>query len=191
MIRRTLNRTSARGQTTLDFAFGVSIFLLSVIFVFAFVPSLFAPFQTDQAKSLTANRVADTLAQDVLLSDDPETMEPFVLDKACTDRFFAQLNGSATGAQPPDCRFSTSASSVRDVAGVRSVATGLQPTKQVNVTIEQYDSSGNRAIVTFGERYAAGDVPVRPTDSTAARRIVSLSDGGTEYRLVLVVRIWS
>ncbi|WP_449404306.1 DUF7287 family protein, partial [Halarchaeum acidiphilum] len=65
-----------RGQTTLDFTFGISVFLLTVIFVFSFVPGLLSPFAgSGSDHPVTANRIADDLVQDRLAVDgDPYTL---------------------------------------------------------------------------------------------------------------------
>lgn len=86
----------SRGQTTLDFAIGVSVFLLAVAFVFSFVPGMVQPFtNSGQEEMVASNRMADRLAMDALAGD-----EPYVLDRACTVAFFDD------GASPPaDCSF--------------------------------------------------------------------------------------
>jgi hypothetical protein len=82
-------RSPSRAQTTLDFAVGMSIFLIAVAFVFSFTPSLLEPFEGGGTEdSVTANRVASQLVEGTLA--DPDT--PYVLDKACTTAFFAPEN---------------------------------------------------------------------------------------------------
>lgn len=74
-----------RGQTTLDFASGTVIFLLSLIFVFSFIPGVLQPFTgTQQAEPVVANRVADRLVEGGLGSPD----SPYALDQTCTIEFF-------------------------------------------------------------------------------------------------------
>jgi len=79
----------SRGQTTLDFAIGISIFLTVVMFVFAFIPGMLAPF-TDATVEETAavDRTANHVSQNVL----GHPTEPYVLDLECTDRFFEGLS---------------------------------------------------------------------------------------------------
>ena len=75
-----------RGQTTLDFAVGVSIFLVVVAFVVAFVPTMLEPFeQSAQEETAVADRLADQLATDLLAEN---VSEPYVLDRECTVVFF-------------------------------------------------------------------------------------------------------
>lgn len=73
-----------RGQTTLDFAIGVSIFLLSVAFVLTFVPGMVQPFTANPQEEMSvADRVATQLVQEMLAGTDP-----YVLDTDCTVEFF-------------------------------------------------------------------------------------------------------
>lgn len=78
--------TMARAQTTMDFAAGVSIFLVTVAFAFAFVPGIITPFaDPDVGDPVSANRVADDLATDRLGTPD----RPYALDAERTAAFFA------------------------------------------------------------------------------------------------------
>lgn len=156
-----------RGQTTLDFSVGVSIFLTVVIFTVAFIPTMFAPFDSDTGQdATTADRVADRLANDVLAVD---ARSPGVLNESCAEAFF-DSDGNAGS-----CRSST------DVASLRSVV-GVDDRTRVNVTVE--DSSGIRSI--NGTTLAAGDDPTSVSDAAVARRAVLL--GGEQSRLY--VRVW-
>jgi phosphohistidine swiveling domain-containing protein len=75
----------SRGQTTLDFAVGMSLFLISVAFVISFTPNLIQPFADSGTEdTIIANRVASQLVEGTLA--DPG--KPYVLDKACTMAFF-------------------------------------------------------------------------------------------------------
>lgn len=78
--------TMSRAQTTMDFAAGVSIFLVTVAFAFAFVPGIITPFaDPDVGDPVSANRIADDLATDRLGSPD----RPYALDTDQTATFFA------------------------------------------------------------------------------------------------------
>jgi len=79
----------SRAQTTLDFAVGMSIFLLTVAFVFTFAPNIAEPFSDSGTENtVTANRAASQLVEGTLASPD----RPYVLDKACTIAFFVPEN---------------------------------------------------------------------------------------------------
>jgi len=87
-----------RGQTTLDFAAGIGIFLLVVSFVFLFVPSMLDPLSEDsQDDRIVADRVATQLATGTLTST---PAGPYVLDTGCTDPFFDD-----TLSVPSRCRY--------------------------------------------------------------------------------------
>jgi hypothetical protein len=103
--------TDDRGQTTLDFAVGVSIFLLTAIFVLTFVPGMLEPFeQSTQEEIAAADRIATDLVEGTLASPD----NPHVLDRECTVIFFesredgldtagddeANINGNGTFSAP-------------------------------------------------------------------------------------------
>lgn len=75
-----------RAQTTLDFALGVTVFLLTVAFVFSFTPGMLEPFTAStQQETAAADRLADQLAQEMLVADPGE---PYRLDRECTVIFF-------------------------------------------------------------------------------------------------------
>lgn len=161
-----------RGQTTLDFAVGVSVFLGVVAFAFAFAPTMFAPFDSDTGvNSVIADRSADRLAADALATS-PD--DPSVLDGDCTRSFF-------DGSVPADCRYATT-----DLGD----ALGVDATTRVNVTIE--DDSGVRTL--GGTRLAAGDPTTTTADVVVARRVVLLPGGDDptfdRERNRLLVRVW-
>ena len=82
--RRT-TATRDRGQTTLDFALGVSVFLLTAIFVLTFVPGMLEPFEESTQEEISAaDRIATQLVEETLASPD----RPHVLDRECTVIFF-------------------------------------------------------------------------------------------------------
>ena len=118
-----------RGQTTLDFALGVSIFIGIVIFVFAFVPGILQPFEASiQEETVAANRVADGLTDGRLGS----SAEPGVLDRQCTVWFFENAGGG-TESSPSECSFT--GETVHD-------RLGLADRQRVNVTVVGNVSTG-------------------------------------------------
>lgn len=133
-----------RAQTTMDFAAGISIFLVTVAFAFTFLPGVVTPFtDTDVGEPVTANRVADHLATDRLGS--PNT--PYVLDDDRTAAFFA--DDAALGDR-----------------------LALQPYQSVNVTIDSDD--GDPVTVGEGTTAAAGSRVPASADTTVAWRTVTL-----------------
>jgi hypothetical protein len=157
-----------RAQTTIDFAIGISLFLVVVAFVVAFVPTIFTPFESTESPG-TADRIATSLGTDRL--GDPA--EPYVLNGTCTDAFFEQLE-SGTDA-PGGCLYNTSADTTAALFGLSE--------RDVNVTIRRPDGTiADRP----GGKLAAGPTPPETASVSAATRVVSLS--GESRRLL--VRTW-
>lgn len=151
-----------RGQTTIDFAVGATLFLLTMAFVFAFVPVMFQPFATSQSNPLVADRVANRLATDVL--GDPA--EPYVLNATCTSAFFAN------NAPPTGCSYAY------DTAGDHpNLALGVDEDTDINVTV--VDPSGTVVFDAGSDRDDVRDV------ITAQRRVLY---DGQSYELY--VRVW-
>jgi hypothetical protein len=75
-----------RAQTVQDFAVGVSVFLLAVAFVFAFVPSLFTPFSpsVDPGADQQATRVAAAMVDDLSQPDRPNWLRLSAVDAEFT-----------------------------------------------------------------------------------------------------------
>ena len=191
---------TARGQTVIDFAIAMGVFLVAVAFVFTFIPSLTTPFvEGNQDRSVTADRVASHLAQGAL--GDPA--DPFVVDEACAEVFFDA--NSIDDDIPPGCGFSGDTTHERvGVDGDRL---------HVNVTIEQVDpdATGDDRFRTActdsngdishddeascANEFVIGDVPTDSDSIVVARRIVTIpdcefgTDDGT-CDATLKVRVW-
>lgn len=168
-------RGQSRGQTTLDFAFGMSIFLAVVLFIFMFVPGILDPFTAGvQSETVTTNRVADELTHGLL----GDTARPKVLNRTCTVRFF-------DGRAPETCNY-YGGSDVQERVGVGEL-------QNVNVTIYgNVSASGSgRDVLCWDDGakelaevggggtctvdFRAGGSPPRGTgDSVAATRVASL-----------------
>lgn len=124
-----------RGQTTLDFAIAMSVFLVALAFVFAFVPGMLQPFEGGGSEETTfGNRVASQLAGATLV--DPGEVP--VLDIGCTLEFFR-----ATPTGSPSCPFDQSV----DVPGQSDPAfvdrLGVSDRQRLNVTVSgDYDGDG-------------------------------------------------
>jgi len=162
---------TGRGQTTIDFAVGMGLFLVLVAFVFAFLPSLFAPFDSDSGASLVAaDRSADRLVNDLLLTD---PADPGVLDKRCTHEFFAE------NAMPGDCGASANAGSLET-----ALFGDADPTRRVNVSL--VDDDGGVYQFPDGTKLRAGDSPPSNGDVVVASRTVLLGD----EHLRLYARVW-
>jgi hypothetical protein len=118
---------STRGQTVIDFAIAMGVFLIAVSFVFTFIPSLTSPFvEGNPDRTVTADRVASHLSEGAL--GDPA--DPFVVDDACAEVFFGD-----TAPIPSDCGYS---------GGTFYERIGVDGDRlNVNVTIEQINASAS------------------------------------------------
>lgn len=106
---------TTRGQTTLDYLVGVTIFLLTIALIFAFIPASFEPLETDWgAKAMESDRAISHLAGTELAKD---SQKPFILDQSKTNTFFSR----------PDANLS------EDI--------GLPSTAHVNLTIQKNESN--------------------------------------------------
>lgn len=170
---------SERGQTVLDFAIGISMFLIAVTLIFTFVPDLVSPFYSpgEDGDQIQAERTADHLTKWVLSEDrNNHSHQGTTLDKGCTVAFF---NESASNESIPDrCSFD------EDDIG-NSTAVGLDG-KNLNVSIREL---GAEEPAKMGE----DDVPLEigPEQRTQGNvavwsRIVYLD--GAEHRMI--VRVW-
>jgi hypothetical protein len=179
--------TDGRGQTTLDFAVGVSVLLLTLATVFLFVPGALGVFTEGGQENIgSANRIATSLSEGQL--GDPT--RPHVLNTTCTVEFFAD-------SSPAHCRHS---------GGTLSERVGLNRFLSANVTMQSNlssDSDGSDVLCrdsdnsTFVERDVSacdpGEVELRigpspPSGSATtvtARRIVDVDD--TDATMLVVV----
>ncbi|WP_418284946.1 DUF7287 family protein [Halorubrum sp. DTA46] len=175
---------SDRGQTPIDFAVGASVFLLTLAFVIAFVPTLFDPFSAaETASPVVSDRVAAGVAGDLLAAS---PAEPGVLSPTCTVAFFS---ANATLGTEADCH--------PDVAATPADHFGLDGDVQVIVhRLSETNPSENPANVSIVTAEGSFDVElIRPTegpsgtaadDVTVSQRLVSID--GDQFRLT--VRVW-
>ncbi|MFB6102827.1 MAG: hypothetical protein ABEJ73_09705 [Haloplanus sp.] len=174
-----------RGQTTIDFAIGTSVFLVTVAFVVAFVPGIFQPFTDGPQEELaTIDRAADTIVYDLLDGGDDTS----ALDRTCT---IALLNDTATDT---GCPF--------DDAEPLADQIGLSTGHHVNVTLVGGDPSDGEPnpVCTDGVRIDVSDTddctsgialdagePLPPDGASVIGRRVVHVDGTTA---TLIVRMW-
>lgn len=145
---------AGRGQTTHDFAFGISIFLVATMFVVTFVPNVTTPYTTgitevEQEHAQGATRV--------LMVNLSTTGESTALNVTRTDAFFARSWGE------PELE--------------RRL--GLPDTAGVNVTLREPSVDGV-TLESAGRHYAVGD-DYRSQSAATAVRVVTY--GGEPYRL--------
>ncbi len=82
-------------QITIDYIAGIGIFLLSVVFVFQFMYSLFIPFESGSDKAtLAADRAGTVLVERLLHATGTVSMN--VIDERKLSDFYIKLNNNET-----------------------------------------------------------------------------------------------
>lgn len=143
-----------RGQTTLDFAVGISVFLLTLASVLSFVPGMLQPFG-DHAPEDTAfgTRMADQLSGSVLA----EPGESPILDVGCTLEFFRAI---PTGSHA--CSFDQSVAVPDQHDPALGDRLGVSARHRLAVTVEgDADGDGTADTLCWDE---ATDRPVEASD---------------------------
>lgn len=175
------SRDRSRGQTLPDFAVGIAVFLLTIVFVSVFVPQLLVPFD-DQEQPVVAERIANDLGNDLLT----EQQTPSKLNESATRSFFNKTEDEALDQFGVDSWYSLNvtlrnASSHTGDSEIRCAGTG-----------------GDWWIVDCGagdERFAVGSaVPQNEQSVATVRQTLFAVDSTdepeqTEY-VVLEVRVW-
>lgn len=166
-----MRRRGDRGQTTLDFAVGMSTFLVAVAFVMAFVPGMLQPFVGGaQEETVAADRTASDLSGGLLVDTD----DPHLLNATCTEAFFDR-------SSPGGCGFDGEWGD--GDTNYLNDAVGIRPPAALNVTVR--NESG--VVRIDGTLLRAGQsVPRRHTGVVVAQRIVRV-EGDTAR---LYVRVW-
>lgn len=173
--------TGNRGQTTLDFAVGTSVFLLAVVFVIVYAPTLFDPFAGGTgAKLLVADRAATSLSGDFLVAS---TAEPGTLSAACVGTFFDV--GLDETVQGSNCT-GTDLEKFDDPDGFGELLS--LDGRRATVTVHELDSPASNPTQpewADGPLTRSNDDSV-PSDIAVATRTVSIE--GQQYRLT--VQVW-
>lgn len=175
---------AGRGQTTLDFALGASLFLLALIGVLVFVSGTMEPFTEGSQEDIgVADRVADSLAEGLLV--DPA--RPHVLDTTCTVEFFADNS-------PNDCRHS--GSNLTERVGVKywqliNVSMQADLTGGPDEEILCWDGTDERvvarSVASCDRQFTVGPTPPpRVGDTVTARRVVQINGTDATMR----VEVW-
>jgi len=85
------------GQMSIDFLIGIMIFLIAFIFLFAAIPSMFTPFQSNSDElTMIADRVAATLVENELcITAGTNESLPSIIDIAKVDLLNDRLSNPA------------------------------------------------------------------------------------------------
>jgi hypothetical protein len=150
----------------------MSVFLLTVAFVVAFLPGMFEPFTaSDEGDVLAADRTATLLSEQLLA----EPTNPGALNASCTAEFFSETD---YGMIDP-CGLDADASDL-------DTALSLGPATSVHITIEE---NGTVHSLNYGGDdvdLLAGPEPPKSENVVVSRQVVLLD--GEERDLV--VRVW-
>lgn len=150
-----------RGQTLHDFALGVTLFILTVTFVFGLFPSYLAPFTAgaEGSDQMRAERVSQQLVQNHSSAGDENVLN------------VTQLKTTLN----------------LDQDGLRN-RYGLSPVATVNITVKHAD---NQSIVVDGGQRLATDQDSRNQTAASTARVVQLQDRSTcRPACRLVVKVW-
>ena len=176
----------ARAQTPIDFAVGAGVFLLTLAFVIAFVPTVFDPFTAaETASPVVSDRVAAGVAGDLLAAS---PAEPGVLSPACTAAFFEAGEGNATPADTAGCP--------EEIETDTAAQFGLDEEVLVVIhALNESDPSENASTVPIETRHVSRNVTLRrgpddtddlnDGDASVSQRVVSID--GDQYRLTVWV----
>ncbi len=166
-------RSRDRGQTVQDFAIGASVFLLTVAFVFAFVPTLFTPFENDRAAGLESQ--ASRTAAAIVDQGSIDGRSNWMTDSSAV----SAISAGGTGTDLQD-------------------KYDLPTTSQVNVTVTPMPSGNDTILTAPGGALASGD-EFRDRPSATSSRIVVIqgvpacdptTDPSAGMACRLTVRVW-
>ena len=176
--------TESKGQTTLDFAIGMSVFLAVLVFVFSFVPGLLEPFvAAKDEEPVVADRIAGRLSQGAL--GPPE--KPYVLERTCAVNFFNQ-------SSPAGCSYDgTTLHDRLQLANRTNVNVTLAGNVSDTVSGSSYlcwnDSQETLKQVETNdcdEALLTGSTPPEDNSATVtARRVVNLDDESVTMEVVV------
>lgn len=176
MIIIMKNFSNERAQTTIDYMVGMSIFILSVAFVFQFMNSLFAPFQTaSDDVTLAADRASMILVERLLAADRSGAIS--IIDQGKLDYYnYTRLNYSNKTIYNNNL---TNYQKALDELGLLSENIVFD----VNMSVTYL----NGTIM-----YMSGPELLENVDIGQTRRLVLIVNSTTGYqeRAVVFVRVW-
>jgi len=165
-----------RAQMTIDYMIGISFFLLSVAFVFQFMNSLFAPFQTaSDDVTLAADRASTIFVERLLAADKSEALS--VIDKGKLNYYNnTKLNYSN---KTTDSTNLTNYQKALDELGLFSE----NIIYEVNISVTYLNGT---------KMYMNGPELLENVDIGQTRRLVLIVNSTTGYqeRAIVFVRVW-
>jgi hypothetical protein len=159
-----------RGQTTQDFAIGISLFLLTALFVFVFVPTIFTPFDPGVApgSQQQADRIAATMVDEYSIEDRRNWLD---------DTFSGEIVG--VGGSDPSFTVDT----LRERYGTEGF-------RLINVTLRHANGTGIPTVQGAGTGYD-GQQAASVSRLVVVPSIPECSPGGAPGTVCrLTVRVW-
>lgn len=102
MRRLTGPGSDASGQMSLDFLFGVTIFLMTFVFVFIFISGMLTPFQSNSEElTMTADRIGMECAEKLLVDSEAT---PNIIDMAKVQSMTDSLNDTNLASYQSYCK---------------------------------------------------------------------------------------
>ena len=165
-----------RAQMTIDYMVGMSLFLLSVAFVFQFMNSLFVPFQTaSDDVTLAADRASTILVERLLAADKSEALS--VIDQGKLNYYNnTKLNSSN---KTTDSTNLTNYQKALDELGLLSE----------NII---YDVNMSVTYINGTKMHISGPQLIGDVDIGQTKRFVLIVNSTTGYqeRAIVYVRVW-
>jgi hypothetical protein len=158
-----------RGQTTQDFAIGISLFLLTALFVFVFVPTIFTPFDPGVApgSQQQADRIAATMVDEYSIEDRGNWL----------NSSFETVVGYGSGAGPFD-------------ASDLQQRYGTEDFRLINVTLRHANGTAISTVEGAGTGYD-GQQAASVSRLVVVPSIEECSPGGSPGMVCkLTVRVW-
>jgi hypothetical protein len=168
--------SNERAQTTIDYMAGMSIFLLTVTFVFQFMTSLFAPFQTaSDDVTLAADRASTVLVERLLIADKSGALS--IIDDGKLI-YFNNTRLNYTN-KTIDSNNKTNYQNVLDDLGLLSE----HIIYDMNMSVTDLNGS---------KMYISGPELLENVDIGQTRRLVLIVNSTTGYqkRAIVFVRVW-
>lgn len=198
-MNTTTKSGDRRGQTTLDFAIAMGVFLLAIAFVFSFIPTLTAPFlDGDQELSAATDRTASHLAEGAL----GHPGKPFIAEEPCATALFDERSApSSCGFEGATTREHLGLSDRIDVEVemVRIYPDNPPGDRERLVCATSGGDILNKtdSICNVTYSIATDDTPDEERSVTVSRRVVSMQsclfdnyEAGGACDVTLIVRMW-
>lgn len=160
-----------RGQTTQDFAIGVSILVLTLAGVFAFMPAVFdsSTDSVERQEHTKATALAETILEEYTIGGTTNTLE--------YDRLRTYF-GISSGSSPSDVP-----DAMRGAAGIRY--------RNANVTITRGDTDDDGDVYDDAVLTTGADVYISVQSTATVTRIVRFEDDSRcDPSCRLIVRVW-